>query len=207
MNIRGERRWSVQVPCRGLSELPSAKLIALQPSGVSKAVLDPKSHQGAFGEAFVRTLGVAAGLTVAKSEPDVTGDDFTFGYPGSLGGVFFPKMDVQVKSWSRPAEKRGEWSYRMTVDHFNNLAGRNYSLPRFLVLVVVPPDARDYVHAEQQGLLLRHAAYWVSLREEERVDTSTAATVAVSVPKANLLTVDVLLKLLGGPLSDTRNSA
>lgn len=179
----------------------------VQPSGVGEVVLDPNSHQGAFGEAFVQTLGVAAGLTVAKSQPDVTGDDFTFGYPGSLGGVYFPKIDVQVKSWSRPAEKRGKWSYRMTVDHFNNLAGTNYLLPRFLVLVVVPPDARDYAHVEQQGLLLRYAAYWVSLREHERVDASTAATVAVSVPKANLLTVEALLMLLGGPLPDARSTA
>lgn len=192
---------------RGPWDLPSARLICVLLSGVGEVVLDPNSRQGAFGEAFVRALAVAAGLTVAKSEPDVTGDDFTFGYPGSLGGVFFPKVDVQVKSWSRPAEKAGEWAYRMTVDHFNNLAGRNYALPRFLVLVVVPRDAGDYVHVDHQRLLLRYAAYWVSLRERERVDASKAATVAVSVPKANLLTVEALLTLLGGSLSDTRSSA
>lgn len=158
--------------------------------------MDRNTRQGAFGEIFVRALAVASGVTIAKSEPDVTGDDFTFGYPGTLGGISFPKVDVQVKSWSRPISDDRFWSYPMQVKHFNNLAGNTYLLPRFLVLVVVPDEPDQYAIGEHCRLVLRHSAYWVSLRSLSRLDTTTKTKVTVKVPKTNLLTTTSLLGLL-----------
>lgn len=166
------------------------------PATSGRTMMDRNIRQGAFGEVFVRALAAASGVTIAKSEPDVTGDDFTFGYPGTLRGVSFPKVDVQVKSWSKPISDDRFWSYPMRVQHFNNLAGNTYLLPRFLVLVVVPEEPGQFATGEHSRLVLRHSAYWVSLRSFSRLDTATKKKVTVKVPKANLLTTSSLLGLL-----------
>jgi hypothetical protein len=43
--------------------------------------LDHDNHQGNYGEAFVRIVAAAAGLAVAKPDPDYDGIDFFLRYP------------------------------------------------------------------------------------------------------------------------------
>lgn len=101
--------------------------------------LDPKAHQGLFGESFVRVLASAAGLIVSRADLDVDGCDFTISHKGSSGATRHPKIDIQVKSWSRRRAVRrdGHWKYRMQAKHFNELAGTDFALPRFLVTIPV----------------------------------------------------------------------
>lgn len=166
--------------------------------------LDRNTHQGWYAERYVSALAAAAGLTVAKSEPDVTGDDYTIAFKGLLGGMKHPKIDVQVKSWSESQKHNADgcWQYPMKAAHFNNLAGSNYSLPRYLILVVVPNDWTDYALATPHELRLRYAAYWASLQDREEVDVAVRKTVRVPVPVANLLTMHTLRALLdpGSPI-------
>ncbi|MGH3853195.1 MAG: DUF4365 domain-containing protein [Pseudonocardiaceae bacterium] len=160
--------------------------------------LDPNQHQGLFGESFVRVLASAAGLIVAKAELDVTGDDFTIAHKGMLGSTRHPKIDVQVKSWARRRATRndGYWKYRMQAKHFNELAGPDFALPRFLVLVIVPDDSADYATTRQDVVELKHAAYWLSLRDRQPVEMAADLKVPVDVPDSNLLTVDALRALM-----------
>ena len=92
------------------------------------------NHQGYFGESFVRVLASAAGLVAGKQDIDVTAVDFSFDFPGSRGTTRYPKIEAQVKSWSSPAGSADMWHYGMTVDHFNDLAGPGYHVPRYLSL-------------------------------------------------------------------------
>ncbi|SHG63645.1 DUF4365 domain-containing protein [Streptoalloteichus hindustanus] len=156
--------------------------------------LDRRQHQGLFGEVFVRALAVAAGLTVAKTDPDVTGDDFLFGYPGQLAGTYFPRIEVQVKSWSRPNNGSPFWRYPMKVEHYNNLVYRTL-IPRFLILVIVPENADQYVIGTHGHLRLQHAAYWASFTGRPEIDPRRRSTVTAEVPRTNLLTAGKLVEL------------
>jgi len=160
--------------------------------------LDRNQHQGLFGESFVRVLASAAGLIVSRPELDVAGDDFTISHKGMLGPTRHPKIDVQVKSWSqrRAVQRDGYWKYRMKARHFNELAGTDFVLPRFLVLVIVPEDCADYARTRHDMVELKHAAYWLSLRDQQPVNGGLDATVQVDVPVGNLLTVDTLHTLM-----------
>src|SRR5437879_4773062 len=124
--------------------------------------LDPRQHQGHFGENFVRVLAAAAGLVTMRPELDVTGVDLLIGYKGMRGRIRHPLIEVQVKSWARPRAKwaEGHWKYRMNTPHFNDLAGTDFGLPRFLALVIVPDDWRQYAVNKTDLLELRHCAYW-----------------------------------------------
>lgn len=148
----------------------------------------------------MRVLGAAAGLQVSKAEPDCTGIDLYITCPWEVDGDF-PTAMVQVKSWSVPREQGGNWRYGgLTQKRFNALAGRR-RIPRFLFLVVVPPDNAKYVIADQSMLRLSHAAYWVSLEGHRRIARpSCERRVTVPVPRCNLLTVESLRMLCeGGP--------
>ncbi|MFD9959211.1 DUF4365 domain-containing protein [Amycolatopsis sp. NPDC058986] len=160
--------------------------------------LDKSEHQGAFGESFIRVLASAAGLTVGQEDIDTRGIDLTLGYKGVLGRWRHPSIQVQVKSWMRrrATHRDGFWKYRMEAKHFNNLAGSDFQMPRFLTLVVVPDDWPDYAVITHERTELRYAAYWVSLLDKPRVDPHQVATVAVDVPVRNLLTVAALRELL-----------
>lgn len=60
--------------------------------------------------------------------------------PGTMGTVRSPKIEVQVKTWSRPADDAESWVYRLKRRHFNALAGPGFIVPRYLIVVFVPED-------------------------------------------------------------------
>jgi uncharacterized protein DUF4365 len=147
----------------------------------------------------VQVLASAAGFMTAKPLPDVAGVDLVIlGTSGFLRGV--PLATIQVKSWSSQHRNDHGWHYRdLTEDQFNVLAGKR-SVPAFLVLVVVPPDARDYVHARRERLELCHAAYWKSFADKPRMEnpSSRRKIPVFDIPFRNLLTVDTLIHLCSG---------
>ncbi|MFA1541658.1 DUF4365 domain-containing protein [Actinomadura monticuli] len=173
--------------------------------------MDARNHQGGYGEAFVSTLAVAAGLRLAKPIPDMDGVDLCM-WPdgvGALRGARAPAINVQVKSGSAATETDTTWGYRLEVPHFNFLAdGWATIYPTFLFLVIVPKEWREYATAEHDGLLLRNAAYWHCLAGEDPiVDAKAGAKTTVHVPKANLLTVDSLRALVEDPEKATAAQA
>jgi hypothetical protein len=127
--------------------------------------------------------------------PDCTGVDLDISGTREVRGDF-PCIKVQVKSWSVPRQTDGAWRYRgLTEKRFNALAGPR-RVPRFLFLVVVPPDVSTYAYANDDSLRLSRAAYWVSLVSYEPLsEPSCERKVQVLVPQKNLLTVESLTSL------------
>lgn len=172
----------------------------LSETEVVDMALDRNQHQGLFGETFVEVLASAAGLLATRPRLDVTGEDFTICHKGAHGGRRHPKIDVQVKSWKKSkADESWDgngWKYRMRVRQFNELVDTQFTLPRFLFVVIVPDDSAQYAMTEAGRLVLYHSAYWVSLSHMSVVDPAQQATIAVDIPPSNLLTVDSLRALV-----------
>jgi hypothetical protein len=153
-------------------------------------------HQGRFGEDYVRVLASAAGFTVSDYSPDVDGVDLQIAYPGEARSVRSPRIDVQVKTTSRLRPDGGVLPFDgLSGWQFNKLAGPGFVVPRYLFLVIVPPDASQYVDLSHHGLLLRHIGYFASLRALTKVPEQRAS-VRVRVSTANVLTVERLRALV-----------
>jgi hypothetical protein len=169
-------------------------------------VLDIRNHQGKFGEDYVRVLASAAGLVVGGYDVDHDGIDLTLLLPGPFREVTSPRVDVQVKSWSAPKRTAsGEhWLFRgLNEVQFNKLAGDNFTVPRYLFLIVVPSDARDYVYFSPDDMRLNHLGYFLSLAEESLIEhPRNDRHPAVRVPIGNVLTVRSLLALIHPGLLD-----
>lgn len=150
-------------------------------------------HQGDFGEQFVVTIAVAANLRVSRAHRDDIGVDWHLNHPGRAGTKRYPGIEVQVKTWSTPRQQQGAWRYPLRVHNFNTLAGRDYQVPRFLFLVVVPRDPARWLDTFDDRFVARHAAYWACLHDREPVsERPPDSTVTVSVPTANRLDVPAL---------------
>ncbi len=146
-------------------------------------------------------LAAAAGFSVAKPYPDISGIDLQIdGTRGMTNGI--PLARAQVKSWSDPQGNDHSLRYRgLNEKQFNALAERRTPVPVFLFLVVVPADVHDFAHADPWGLRLSHAAYWASLADRPQIpDPDTNRKVPVHVPRQNLLTVESLTALCESPV-------
>jgi hypothetical protein len=154
------------------------------------------NHQGYFGESFVRVLVSAAGLIAGQQDVDHTGVDFSIDFPGVRGTARFPKIEAQVKSWSSPKGSDHAWHYTMDVEHYNNIAGADFSVRRFLFLIIVPSDVTEFAEIDETSMRLSHCGYWLSLADQPVIDPETQGSITVRVPKRNKLTVPALLALL-----------
>lgn len=151
-------------------------------------------HRGHFGEQFIRMLAAAANIDAAQRDRDRVGVDWQLGHPGRPGTHRFPVIEAQVKCTSSPLLREDHIAYDLEVRYYNQLAGHDYNVPRFLFLVLAPTDPFTWSHATPDRLLLRNAAYWVCLHDKELADESQG-TRRVRIPRANLLTVDSLHSL------------
>ncbi len=169
-------------------------------------MLDAKNHQGKFGEDYVRVLASAAGLLVLDQDLDVDGIDLSLRLPGRFRYVSSPLIEVQVKTWSTPRRTAsGEhWQYdRLNEVQFGKLAGDNFAVPRYLFLIIVPKNARQYVQFTPEDMRLHHLGYFLSLRNESPPDRPDShRRRPVRVPLGNVLTVQSLLHLVHPDLPD-----
>lgn len=157
-----------------------------------------QQRQGLHGEGFLFAMASSAGLLVTRSSLDVDGVDWLLAFPGPAGTVRSPKIEAQVKTWSKPQGDAEAWHFRMSIEHFNALAGRGFELRRYLVLITVPDETECYARCDDTGMCLSHAAYWVSLVEHEPVLAlgTGPKTRTVLVPKRNLLSPATLRSLV-----------
>lgn len=160
-------------------------------------MLDAHNHQGKFGQDYIRALASAAGLLVFQYDLDRVGIDLGFRFPGQPGGLTSPAIEVQVKTSSKPNMIADELLYDgLTEQQFNWLAGPDYTVPRYLFLLPVPIDHKEYARFEPGGMTLRHLAYYLSLEDEPPItDPSPSRRRKVRVPVGNVLTVRSLLRL------------
>lgn len=160
-------------------------------------MLDVRQHQGKFGEDYVRVLASAAGLLVLKDDLDVDGIDLGFRATGRYGRVFSPTIEAQIKTWSAQPGSSGQLTYRGLDEwQFNRLAGADFTVPRFLFVICVPTDNRDYAASMSDGVMLHYLGYFVSLRSEEPIkEPDRHRKRPVTVPTANVLTAATLRRL------------
>jgi len=165
-----------------------------QPVGIN-----PNVHQGYFAEFLVASIAAAAGLDVHWPRLGHRVDLGVY-LPGLNGTSGSKQITLQVKSWSKGRLGTDDhFRYRLDGAAFNYLAGNGHDVRHYLVLCVVPPQASDYANARPKRLRLKHAAYWLSLRDEEPDEhLLPASSKKVLVPAKHLLTTETIRALVDG---------
>jgi len=151
-------------------------------------------YQGAYAEHYVRTLALASNVNVATWAIDDHGVDLTLRAPGKGQRG---KVDVQVKSWSTPHGSADFWHFdRLNEVQYNHLVAEDDQPVRVLVLLVVPAAGLDRTVLVDDGLLLRHCAYYATVPGPRIEQPDPARRRRVLVPRKNLLTPAALRRLV-----------
>lgn len=162
--------------------------IAHQPLGLGLSI----SHaQEQFSKAFVLAVAALAGCSAAEPEPDVDDIDWTL---SCRLAPRRPKLDLQVKSWTQNGGTPDTLHYPLKRKSYDGLILTNLLIPRFLILVVVPPTPESWLSVSPEQLVLRRCAYWCSLAGLPESENESSVT--VHVPRANLFDVAALTRLM-----------
>src|SRR5262249_34910059 len=101
----------------------------------------------------------------------------------------------QLKSIAREPLTAEEVSFtiRLNRKNYDDLRHRAM-VPRLLVILLLPRDHRQWIEQDEERMLSRYAAYYVSLFGG--AEASQRSKVPVTIPRKNLLSVGNLRRLM-----------
>lgn len=153
--------------------------------------LSLSAAQEQFSKAFVLAVAALAGCAAAEPRPDHDSIDWTL---SCRLAPRRPKIDLQVKSTATASGSDAAIRYPLKRKNYDELIPTDLLAPRLLVLIVVPADPTTWLALSPEALVLRHCAYWASLRGLPA--TANESTVTVQVLRANLFDTENLIGLM-----------
>lgn len=147
-------------------------------------------QQECFADTFLLAVAAVAGCTATRPTVDDDSIDWTLSCRLSRR----PKLDVQMKSSSRPRGNETHIRHSLKRKNYDDLIQQDLIAPRILILAILPSAVRGWMNLSVEQLVLRHAAYWVSLAGQPQSGNTTSVT--VSVPRRNLFNVGALRRMM-----------
>ncbi|MCI0459610.1 MAG: DUF4365 domain-containing protein [Gemmataceae bacterium] len=162
--------------------------------------MDENEQKQQLSVAYLHAVASAAGYawqTPAVDDDSVDRVIVARGWVDEDAVHYSPRIDVQLKSLTRPPLTTGEafFPYRLKKKNYDDLRHESPMVPRLLVVLVLPEISGDWVSQGHKRLTIRYAAYYLSLcGMPERKDVKYKVTVAI--PRKNLLSVNNLRRLM-----------
>lgn len=126
----------------------------------------------------VRAVAADAGYQVVRPEPDDDVDGVLIGTARRR-----TRIEFQVKATTQDIIRGESLRFPLPVKNYDDLRLESWT-PRILIVALMPDESEPWLLQTDDGLHLNSSVYWVSLAG--RLPVSNAATVAVSIPTANV---------------------
>jgi hypothetical protein len=155
-------------------------------------MLTEAHRQEALSRTYVRGIAAMAGLTVSEPEND-------YGIDMSLRAITIrgrrrrdvgPQLDMQLRATTRASRGDTHLAYDLDVVNYDDLRDDTDPARRILVVLVMPEDESQWLSQSPRELVLRHCAYWISLRGSPA--TTATKTVRVFIPLGNVFSVEAV---------------
>ena len=104
-----------------------------------------------------------------------------------------PEVGFQLKATTQIQNDADPIAFKLKQKNYEDLRGR-FAHPRYLALLILPPSQKEWLELSPEALVLRRCMFWLSLRHAEANENTVSTT--VSVPRANLLDVAAIRRLL-----------
>jgi hypothetical protein len=148
-----------------------------------------------LSRAYILAVAHRAGFNVSVREFDY-GIDGTFhdvkSRDGRLVESGFP-LDFQAKASETWTIEDGHVVYDLEAKTHRDLTDAEGG-PRILVLLTLPPDAREWLGISDEALVLKRCAWWLSLRGE--APTTNKETQRVRIPVTQRFDVGALTAMM-----------
>jgi hypothetical protein len=160
-------------------------------------LLTQPHRQEALSRAYVQAIAAACGMGYSLPNPDygidLTLEDIVVREQRRVPSGW--KLDVQAKSTTLAAVAGANVKYDLGVRAYDDLRDPEAPCPRILVVLVLPEDESAWLAQSEAELILRRCAYWYALRGRGR--TTRRRTVRLSIPRANVFSVEALRGIMG----------
>jgi Domain of unknown function (DUF4365) len=159
-------------------------------------MLTRNHRQEGLCRAYVRAITARCGMSISEPSPDY-GIDLTLNDIAVAGNRRFEsgyRLDVQVKSSVRTAAGAIDVKYDLDLPAYELLRQPGVGCPRILVVLLVPRNETQWTAQTEDELLLRHCAFWLSLKG--RGATRNRRSVRLVLPRANVFSVTALRKIM-----------
>lgn len=151
-----------------------------------------------LGVAYTRAVVSYAGFNFCVSEHD-------YGFDGKIIDVEYDDeyrrysesgflIDFQIKSTVRYEIKDDMIFYDIEVKNYRDLIKRNPGNPRILILYLMPQENDDWLENDKHKLILRHGAWWCSLKGFPETDNKERKR--IKIPIKNLLNKEALIRMM-----------
>ncbi len=159
-------------------------------------MLTRNHRQEGLCRAYIQAIAARCGMSCSVPNPDY-GIDLTLNDVEERGGRRSEsgyKLDVQAKSATRAVLTGADVRYDLGVPSFEVSRHPAPGSPRILVVLILPDEEAEWTAQTEDELLLRHCAYWASLKGRNAV--RNRRSVRVSIPRADVFSVDALLTIM-----------
>lgn len=154
------------------------------------SLLTTPDQQAALSLAYVQAVAARAGYNCGEPPgPDRDSVDVQI----AAGGGMRPKLDIQCKATINLKLRSGTFKFPLKTKNYDDLRVATQT-PRILIVLSLPDDASAWLTVSSNELILRTAAYWVSLRGKPEVENKTSVT--VEIPSVNLFDVQCVQRLM-----------
>lgn len=152
-------------------------------------------RQEALCRAYVQAVAALAGVGTSVPVPDY-GVDLSLRNIEQRGGRHLDtrlQLDLQLRSTTRANVSDTHVSYDLDVQTYDFL--RELSQVRcVLVVLVLPDDETLWLSQSVEELIVRHCAYWHSLRGVN--PTTAVSSVRITIPRSQVFSVDTVRAIL-----------
>jgi hypothetical protein len=111
----------------------------------------------------------------------------------SAAGVMRPRVDIQLKATKNLSLNGNSYSYPLPIKNYSDLRALTQT-PRILMVLHMPQDETQWITVTVDELVLRRAAYWVSLQGLPESENETSVT--VGIPTVNVFDLEGLKHLM-----------
>lgn len=146
-----------------------------------------------FSLAYVRAVVALAGCDVTVYNVDVNGCDIGIHATDDNLHPRLPKVDVQMKCTAREVMDDNALIFDLDVPTYRKLR-LDVTVPRILVVVLVPRDPVNWILQTEEEMVVRHCAYWRSLYD--LTDTRNEEAQRVRLPRTQIFNVEALQGIL-----------
>lgn len=149
---------------------------------------DISSKQEGFAGAHIRAVCASLGCGISKPEPDDDKIDFTISSKVRGTVLTKPKIDIQSKcklASTHLLDNVTEFSYQVDKSLYDNHRDTQVSIPRLLVITLVPRECRDWINYAHESTRLSFCSYWLSLKGMAALPDEQESKV-LRIPRANV---------------------
>lgn len=159
-------------------------------------MLDDAAIKEQLSYAYVHAVASRAGFSCERRSMDRDSVDLAIHArrklePSSV--INSPCLEIQLKSTSHPKLQNDRYVFPLEMRAYNDLRAPTM-VPRLLVLFVLPRDDTKWLLHNEDKLVSKKCAYWVSLRNAS--DSPNQSQKTIYVPRQNVFSPDALRELL-----------